>query len=803
MPRICKQEAQVMKKIISSVLSAAMILSLCPVANFRTSAFTFPPNWEFDKDGSNATITKYTGPAASEVEIPAKLGDYTVTGIKTPGYAGLFGSTAVKSVFIPEGITSVNDLAFYNCTALERIRVDENNPNYTDDDGVLYNKNKTTLIRYPQAKADASFTVPDSVTDIRYHAFNASRLDSVSLPDGYARQGNIFGSVIVYRSDGSTYDFRFDYESNDGNGTAMITKYMGRAASLTIPETINDYTVTGIGDGAFLYCKGLERGVSIPKTVTSIGDKAFSQSNLTSIEIPSSVTSIGVSAFEGSSLTSVAIPDSVTSVSKDAFAFCRQLTSVVIPQSVTSIGSGAFRASSKLTSVEIPSSVTSIDSNAFSECSKLADIKLPETVTSIGEDAFFLCGSLTGIIIPKAVTSISRGVFGTTGLRSVVIPDGVTSIDTLAFGHCTALESVIIPDSVASIHRLAFSGCEKLKKVYIYTNSTENPYGDIFKNAELILIKPDSISITAEPAKKIYKVGEKLDTEGMVVKLTYADGQSKEITDYTLGDFDSSSVGAKTVTVSYGDDKMAYLEVSVVRSLESISVEQPEIVTYIAGQRQKLDTDGMVVRANYDDGSSEVVPKENYTLSGFNLARAGVQTVTVSYEGKTGSFGIIVLNNLTQIKVSMDFSVIVNGAFRTDITDVTIGDNVKEIDINAFTATENIIIRGYKGSAAEDFSKKAKAKGITVIFAYMVVVPGCVTGAQSEKSLPTMSDALALFKGIVCDKTDSFFCKAAADVNGDGNINLVDCLDLLIKLKNLPAAPVSAQTAKTEQKATA
>ena len=157
---------------------------------------------------------------------------------------------------------------------------------------------------------------------------------------------------------------------------ATIEKNKWATGDLVIPATINRYSVTSIGEGAFVECSGL-----------------------TSVTIPNSVTSIGAGAFAAcSGLTSVTIPNSVTSIGSYAFEVCRSLTSVTIPNSVTSIGYGAFAACSGLTSVTIPNSVTSIGYGAFAECSGLTSVTIPSSVTSIGDRVFNGSSGLTSVV---------------------------------------------------------------------------------------------------------------------------------------------------------------------------------------------------------------------------------------------------------------------------------------------------------------------------------------------------------------------------------------------------------------------
>ena len=153
---------------------------------------------------------------------------------------------------------------------------------------------------------------------------------------------------------------------------------------------INDYKLfnnftdtTTIGNGAF-YNNELT-SVNIPNSVTTLGKHAFSRNRLTSVVIPNSVKTIGDGAFFNNKLKSIVIPKSVETIDKLAFAG-NKLTSVVIPNSVTTIGNSAF-SYNKLKSVEIPNSVTTIGNNAFSS-NKLTSVIIPNSVTTIGDEAF-------------------------------------------------------------------------------------------------------------------------------------------------------------------------------------------------------------------------------------------------------------------------------------------------------------------------------------------------------------------------------------------------------------------------------
>ena len=445
--------------------------------------------------------------------------------VKSIGDQAFLGCTSLTSINIPDGVTSIGNGVFEGCTNLKRIDVAEDNKNYCSIDGVLFNKDKTKLIKYPSSKKGQTYVIPDSVTSIGGGAF-----------------------------EGSAY---YNNESNWDNGILYIGNHLIEAKE----------NVSG--------------NVEIRQGTKTIAERAFSGcTSLTSITIPDGVTSIGDQTFyKCRLLTSITIPDGVTSIGYRAFCNCRSLTSVTIPDSVTSIGMLAFANCTSLTSVTIPDSVTSIGSHAFSYCTSLTIVTIGNGVTDVGEYAFNGCASLTSVTIGNSVTSIGIYAFsGCTSLTSITIPDSVTYIGGSAFKDCTSLTSVTVPNSVTKIGDKAFgyyydSIENKYKAVdgftiYGYQGSAAEKYAKdngfeflpMASTNELLLI-----SVTKMPTKTEYYVGDTLDTTGLEITAKYTDNTEKVITsDLTITGFDSSVAGKNTITVAY-DGKTATFNVEVVK----------------------------------------------------------------------------------------------------------------------------------------------------------------------------------------------------------------------------------------------
>jgi hypothetical protein len=239
-------------------------------------------------------------------------------------YIGTFAFSwcvALTNITIPASVAHIGNFAFTGCNSLINITVDTRNNEYSSVEGVLFNKDRTILIKYPEGKQERSYNIPSSVATVKYWAFwRCASLASITVDSQNTAYSSIDG--VLFNKD----------------KTVLICYPAGRQESTyTIPAG-----VISINGGAFVYCLSLT-SVTIPSSVTSIGENAFAEcSGLTSITIPTSVTYIEQYAFsECTGLTSVTIPSSVVSVGAYAFEFCDNLRTVTVSRRTT-IGWLAF-----------------------------------------------------------------------------------------------------------------------------------------------------------------------------------------------------------------------------------------------------------------------------------------------------------------------------------------------------------------------------------------------------------------------------------------------------------------------------
>lgn len=270
-------------------------------------------------------------------------------------------------------------------------------------------------------------------------------------------------------------DYAFKYRGAEENAwmysIGSVTglsnvKYIGECAfygNSALTSVSLNRNLTEIRYAAF-YNTGIIKA-TLPRSLKSIGDYAFSKSNLTELDISNSnLESIGYGAFHSiETLSTVTLGESLKTISDYAFFGCVRLGEIIVPENVTYIGENAFSGCVSLTNVTLDANIETLENCTFANCEDLASISLPNSLKVIGKEAFFKCPRLKTIKFGNNVELIDEAAFyENTSLESVVFPDSLKTIKVFAFDSCSNLKCVNIPKELRRIDQNVFYGCYDL-----------------------------------------------------------------------------------------------------------------------------------------------------------------------------------------------------------------------------------------------------------------------------------------------------------------------------------------------------
>ena len=507
------------KRLLSMILALSMMLTILPVNAITALAAN-------DSCGANLTykLTQNTDDSdtytltiggegamydysSSYTTVPWNAQKSRITsvviddGVTSIGDSAFEDCSALKSVSGMKGVTSLGEWAFRKCTSLESFAIPSGVKSIPDC--LFYDCSKLNSVTiHDQVTSIGSsaffgcsilktLSIPDSVQTIGYYAFGGcNELETINIPDGVTKiPSNAFSSCYALKK-------------------------------LDIPQSVIE-----IGSGAFNDCTSLGKDsngtIAIPANVTAIGSEAFRGcSALTSLALPQTVNSIGHTAFQGcSNLETINIPSGVKLIEHDTFRGCEKLKDVTIPADVTSIGEHAFEACKTFKSIEIPEGVTTIGASAFEDCTQLETVVIPSTATNIYGSAFKNCSQLKSLVFPIGTKQIWGSVLsGCENLESVTIPEGVTEIGSNAFYDCSPkLNSVKLPSTLQTIGYQAFYDCDELSEITIPERVTSigySAFGSCTK-LESVMLAKNSVPTIAEGAFS--------KTLGTKIKIYYPD----------------------------------------------------------------------------------------------------------------------------------------------------------------------------------------------------------------------------------------------------------------------------------------
>ena len=486
---------------------------------------------------SDLTTIKSALRALDPSQPKIKLDLRGVTGLDTLPQYSLDGCPNLQSLSLPEGLASIGNNALIACENLESlylpasfgfldaadlfydigqkfssINVAEGNIVYSSVDGVLFSKDKKTLLKCPQGKSGV-YTVPAGVTTIGQRAFgNCSKLTGIALPEGLQEidqdsfmyttisSMTIPSSVItiydtVFTGNTSLTSLSFDDATNwyflDHDPQALKTRSGGTAAVL-------DDASANATDFKNNPSKCYYKPVAPSENVAAFVQKVAALTGDSTIKLEGQIKQTDLAAIykaikEASHKVKLDMSGAtgLSSVPEQAFLGCVKLQEVILPEVITSIGKFAFGACSDLESVSLPASVASIGRDAF-DGEKLSSINvaqgnavyssvdgvlfskdkktlifcprgksgsfaIPSGAKVIEQSAFAGCRNLTGVTIPDGVEKIGERAFDNSGITSLALPDSVTVIEEYAFNNCS-LNNLTLSTNLTKIGNYAFYG---------------------------------------------------------------------------------------------------------------------------------------------------------------------------------------------------------------------------------------------------------------------------------------------------------------------------------------------------------
>lgn len=385
-------------------------------------AFSGCTNLQFDNLPQYAELGAYAFQNCSSLgtidEIPTY--DYDGNEINHNLSAGVFsGCTNLGfNNGLPYRLTSIGDYAFQNCTNLSNSL-----PDYVNSIGNYAFQNCTSLTTSSLPEDVTSIgnyafqnctnitisTIPSTVTSIGNHAFDGCTSLATIVIEGNPTIGadafaNCPNAVIVVAIDDLYYSF------NGNNATLRgCNPELSNYTEMAIPDTVTyngvTYTITEVGERAF-YSDPYIRFTSLPSNLISVGNLGFYNAEVSG-PLPDTVTTVGNRAFMYSFITSLS-------------------------EGLTNVGEYAFSGCTRLSMAELPVGLTVISNGAFKDCSQISLTSIPSTVTGIGENAFSGCSGIKSMIFLGSPT-IGYNAFKNTGIKEI-LNFGETEITTTSYG---------------------------------------------------------------------------------------------------------------------------------------------------------------------------------------------------------------------------------------------------------------------------------------------------------------------------------------------------------------------------------
>lgn len=625
---------------------------------------------------------------------------------------GAFMLSILNSINIPENVKKISyDLqgqympTFYVCPFLQEINVADTNTEYASQDGVLFNKDMTYLLQFPNGCQIAEYEMPDSVTAISPAAFTQQESSVEYKLKKLKCSSNLqfIGSLA----------FQSNYTITEINLPITLQTVADYAFDNAIAITDVYYNGTEEDRDGITIGTGNDKLTNAEWHYTEPEKKTFVEGSLT-YQVNEDGESCSVVACDQDITGEVVVPAEVnglkvTSIGNGddgrAFYNCKQLEKVIVSEGITSIEFRAFDSCENLTTVQLPSSLEKIGENAFYDCKSLVNINLPDNLKEIFSRAFYGCESLEEINLPAGLEKLEKVAFqDCKKLKSIVIPDGITEIGYWTFWGCTSLEKVVLPDNLQKIGDHAFDHCESLVSIDL-PGSIRTIEGNTFMyctSLEAITI-PESVT-RIDSGAFMYCENLKTVTMSKNVKgiYNYAFSDCPNLQDVY---YDGTKADRDAVTVEEGNDPLMnaawhYKEATSWKLEDGVLTISGEgaMENYAKAVKQPwYEKRAQITSVVVEDGITEIGDFAFYGLT--NLKEISIaDSVT-----KIGDYALKNCSALSEVQLPEKLESVGESAFYgcTALKDITFHENVQSIGSYAFSRCTELNKVIFEGDAPE------------------------------------------------------------------------------------------------------
>ncbi|MBD5229304.1 MAG: leucine-rich repeat domain-containing protein [Bacteroidales bacterium] len=260
--------------------------------------------------------------------------------------------------------------------------------------------------------------------------------------------------------------------------TLKISGPVNAADFFYITDTLTSLTSLDLSDATIEAVSGLKTATGNTEfAANEIPHYALFGSKVSSVVLPDNITLIGEGAFGNTAITSIEIPESVTTISNYAFTGCNSLTDITVPSTVTTLGAGVWMGCTVLEKATILTQLEEVPENLLANCSSLSQVQLQPTYKSLGNSAFVNCTKLADFSFPASLVSVGDKAFYNSGLTAVNLAgaSSLASIGDFAFAKCAALENVNMGDAAPVLGKGIFFDDTALVQVQLPSSTTVIP----------------------------------------------------------------------------------------------------------------------------------------------------------------------------------------------------------------------------------------------------------------------------------------------------------------------------------------